>query len=264
MEKNSKAKQLLQLFLTFFKIGAFTFGGGYAMISVIERETVDKRKWVTNQDILDMIVIAESTPGVIAVNSATFIGYKICGVLGGIVATFGAVLPSFLIITAISLFFSDFRENQYVNAAFKGVRCAVAVLILNAVSSLAKPMKKNAFTVMVAVAAFLAATFLDFDVIWLILVGGIIGIVLSAVKAAKAHKANAANNCDRAASDIGGASGEKEKHGASGEQARSDSDGEQTRSGEEENRGAVNEKDKSGGKKAEGEGADGGQNGGKV
>ena len=100
----SKTRILWELFATFFKIGLFTFGGGYAMISIIQRETVEKHKWVTDEDIMNMIVIAESTPGVIAVNSATFVGYKVAGVWGGILATFGVVSPSFLIIILISLF----------------------------------------------------------------------------------------------------------------------------------------------------------------
>ena len=105
-----KWRQVVQLFLTFFKIGAFTFGGGYAMIALMEREVVDKRHWITEEDVMDIITIAESTPGVIAVNSATFIGYKTAGFWGAFFATLGVVIPSFTVIFIISLFFLEFKS----------------------------------------------------------------------------------------------------------------------------------------------------------
>ena len=114
-----KLKRLWQVFLTFFKIGAFTFGGGYAMIPLIQHEAVEKRKWVTDEDILDIVAIAESTPGPIAINSATFVGYRAAGVLGSAAATLGVVLPSFVIILALSFVLAQFQEVKYVQYAFR-------------------------------------------------------------------------------------------------------------------------------------------------
>ncbi|MEG2085349.1 MAG: chromate transporter [Clostridia bacterium] len=179
--KTGKLKLLWELFITFFKIGAFTFGGGYAMVCIIEREVVANKKWVTEQDILDMLVIAESTPGVIAVNSATFVGYKVAGVVGGIIATLGVVIPSFIIISLISYFFSYFKNNVWVAAAFKGIRCAVVILIFNAVAKLSKPIKKTLWTITIAVIAFVLATFFNIDVIFIIIAGGLLGIIVYAI-----------------------------------------------------------------------------------
>ena len=120
-KKEKPAASLWSLFITFFKIGAFTFGGGYAMVSVMEEELAEKKKWITSQDMLDMLVIAESTPGAIAVNTATSVGYRTHGVIGGIVATLGVVLPSFIIISALYFVISALEGNRWYNAAFKGV-----------------------------------------------------------------------------------------------------------------------------------------------
>ena len=186
--KKCDSKTLWQLFITFFKIGLFTFGGGYAMISVISRETVNNHHWVTDKDIMDMVIIAESTPGVIAVNSATFVGYKVGGFLGSLCATVGVVLPSFLIILLVSVFISAFRDNKWIDAAFKGIRCAVVVLIFNAVRKLSKQLKVNVITVAVAVLAFGLSVFTDFGVIYMILAGGIAGVVIAAVKESRKKK----------------------------------------------------------------------------
>ena len=127
-----KLKTLLSLFWSFFKIGAFTFGGGYAMISLIQREAVEVKKWITEDDILDIIAIAESTPGPIAINSSTFVGYKVMGFWGAFCATLGTVIPSFVVITVISFCLEQFRHLQAVNFAFNGIRVAVVALILKA------------------------------------------------------------------------------------------------------------------------------------
>ena len=127
-----KLKTCLTLFLTFLKIGAFTFGGGYAMIPIIEKEMVEKHKWIKSEDILDIFAIAESTPGPIAINSATFIGYKIGGVFGSFCATFGVVLPSFVIISIISLVLREFSDIKAVQYAFNGIRAGVLALIIKA------------------------------------------------------------------------------------------------------------------------------------
>lgn len=133
-------KELLQIFLTFFKIGAFTFGGGYAMIPLIQREAVEKHHWVTDTDILDIVAIAESTPGPIAINAATFVGYQCRGFVGALAATLGVVLPSFVIILAISGILRQFQDAQIVQYAFRGIRVAVLVLMLKA---MLKMMKAN-------------------------------------------------------------------------------------------------------------------------
>ena len=129
-------KRLWQLFLTFFKIGAFTFGGGYAMIPLIQREAVERRRWVSDEDILDIIAIAESTPGPIAINAATFVGYKTRGFWGAFCATFGVVLPSFVIITLISFVLQEFESLRAVKYAFFGIRAGVLALILKALWSM--------------------------------------------------------------------------------------------------------------------------------
>ena len=125
-------KNNLELFWIFFKIGLFTFGGGYAMIPQIKEVVIEKKKWMTDEEMLDVIAIAESTPGPIAINSATFIGYKQNKILGSLFASLGVVLPSFIIIFLISLFFNQFLEYEIVKNAFMGIKCAVAFLITKA------------------------------------------------------------------------------------------------------------------------------------
>ena len=137
---------LLDLFLTFARIGLFTFGGGYAMISVIDHLCVEKKKWITSEELLEMTVIAESTPGPIAINCATFTGHKIAGIPGAIVATLGMVIPSFLIIYLISMFLENFLELTLVANAFRGIKIAVGLLILEAGINMAKKTKKTRMT----------------------------------------------------------------------------------------------------------------------
>ena len=150
-----KAKLLWQIFMTFFKIGAFTFGGGYAMIPLIQAEAAEKRGWVSDEDILEIVAIAESTPGPIAINAATFVGYRACGVMGSICATLGVVLPSFLIILAISFVLREFQENRYVRFAFRGIRAGVLALIVKAMWGMYQKCKKNAASYLVMAAAFI-------------------------------------------------------------------------------------------------------------
>lgn len=136
-------KQLLELFLVFAQIGGTTFGGGYAMLPILQREVVEKRKWATNEELMDYYAIGQCTPGIIAVNTATFIGYRLAGVLGGIVATLGVVFPSILIITLIAMFLNNFADIEFVKHAFAGIRVCVCVLILNAVLKLGKQSIKD-------------------------------------------------------------------------------------------------------------------------
>ena len=173
----NKWKTAWQVFATFFKIGAFTFGGGYAMIPLIQRETVDNHKWVTEDDILEIIAIAESTPGPIAINSATFVGYRACGIPGSVCATLGVVLPSFLIILTISGILREFQENVYVQYAFRGIRCGVLALILKAMWGMYKKCKKNIPAYIVMVAAFVLVAFVKVPVFWVIAGCAVFGIV---------------------------------------------------------------------------------------
>ena len=134
---------LLRLFLTFLKIGAFTFGGGYAMISLIENTCVEQNAWITHDEMMDVTVIAESTPGPIAINCATYVGYRQAGFIGALAATLGIILPSFIIIYVVSMFLNHFLEYAVVASAFKGIRVAVGLLILDVGVSMMKKMKKN-------------------------------------------------------------------------------------------------------------------------
>ena len=157
---------LLTLFLTFFRIGLFTFGGGYAMISVIENICVEKKQWITHEDLVNVTVIAESTPGPVAINCATFVGYRQKGIPGAVAATLGVVLPSFIIIWLISMFLDRFLEIAWVASAFRGIRVAVGLLILDVGVRMARKMPKEPIRIVLlvcAVAAMLAAGFLNWN-----------------------------------------------------------------------------------------------------
>ena len=184
----NKFKKALLVFWSFFKIGLFTFGGGYAMISVISAELVERRKWITQEDMTDMLIISEMTPGAIAVNSATFVGYRVAGVLGGILGTLGVVLPSLSIITVLSFFVHYLEEVAWLAAAFKGIQAVVVVLIVNAMVKFFKQLDKNWQSYLIAAAALIVTLFTDFNVIFLILAGGIYGIVYTLARDARKKK----------------------------------------------------------------------------
>lgn len=169
-------------FKTFFKIGIFTLGGGYAMIPLIEEEVVNKKQWVSKDEMLDLIAIAQSCPGVFAINIATFIGYKLHKTRGAVFTTVGTALPSFLIILAIALFFSQFKENPYVAAAFKGIRPAVVALIAVPTFNLAKQAKLNMFTIWIPVVSALLIWLLGVSPIWVIITAGIGGYAWGAIR----------------------------------------------------------------------------------
>ncbi|WP_026522702.1 chromate transporter [Butyrivibrio sp. VCB2001] len=145
---------LIELFLTFVRIGLFTFGGGYAMLSIIENICVEKKKWITHDEMMNVTVIAESTPGPIAINCATFVGYKKAKVPGAILATFGVVLPSFIIIFAISMFLEGFLEITWIAHAFQGIKIAVGILILDAALKMIKKMPKKPLQMGILAASF--------------------------------------------------------------------------------------------------------------
>jgi len=147
---------LLTLFLTFFKIGLFTFGGGYAMISVIENICVERNQWITHEDLMNVTVIAESTPGPVAINCATFVGYRQKGIAGAVAATLGVVLPSFIIIWLISLFLDRFLEIAWVASAFRGIRIAVGLLIVDVGIKMIRKMPKEPLRMVIAACAFTA------------------------------------------------------------------------------------------------------------
>jgi chromate transporter len=185
-----KFKTNLQLFLTMLKIGLFTFGGGYAMIALLENEFVTKRGWLEQEEFLDVAAIAESTPGPIAINSATYIGYKKGGILGSLVATLGITLPSFCIIYVISLFFDAFLSLSVVAYAFQGIRVAVIYLILSAGLRMLKKMKRTPFSVTavtVTVILMLTCTLLSvkLSTIVYILAGGGMGVALWLIRQAR-------------------------------------------------------------------------------
>ncbi len=176
--KNHK-KLLLHIFLTFLKIGAFTFGGGYAMIPFIQRETAEKNKWISEKDILDIVAIAESTTGPIAVNAATFVGYKTCGFWGSFFATFGVVLPSFVIISVISLVLKQFQSLQAVQFAFMGIRAGVLALIVKAFVSMYKQCPKNLISYVVAVGAFVCVAVFKINILPVIIGCAVVGLISS-------------------------------------------------------------------------------------
>ena len=176
-------KKNLELFWIFFKIGLFTFGGGYAMIPQIKEVVIEKKKWMTDEEMLDVIAIAESTPGPIAINSATFIGYKQNKILGSLFTSLGVVLPSFIIIFLISLFFNQFLEYEIVKNAFMGIKCAVAFLITKAGYDMFKKIKKTPYSVITFLTIFTALILfelfsINFSSIILILIGAVLGICI--------------------------------------------------------------------------------------
>ncbi len=180
-----KWKKCLKLFLVFLKIGAFTFGGGYAMIPIIQNEVSEKRKWINDEDILDIIAIAETTPGPIAINSATFVGYQVGGVFGSVCATLGVVLPSLVIIFIISFFFEKFLAFKIVKYAFNGIRAGVLALIVKAVVKMSKACPKVWISYFIAAGAFISSTFFSVNVFLIIIVSAVIGLIYSLVKEKK-------------------------------------------------------------------------------
>ena len=178
-----KIKGNLSLFLTMLKIGVFTFGGGYAMIALLENEFVEKKKWLEKDEFLDVAAIAESTPGPIAINAATYIGYKNDGIIGSIIATLGICIPSFIIIYAISLFFDAFLSLTLVAYAFKGIQICVVYLILTTGLKMLAHMKKNAFNIIIISITLICMVVFSlfavkFSAIFYIMISGVCGVVV--------------------------------------------------------------------------------------
>lgn len=167
----------LQLFGIFCKIGMFTIGGGYAMVPLIENEIVNKRKWIAQEDFLDLLAISQTTPGVFAVNISIFVGYKLKGIRGSLVTTLGSVLPSFVIILVIALFFHNFKDNAVVERIFKGIRPAVVALIAAPTFNMAKSARINRYTIWIPVISALLIWLLGFSPIWIIILSGLGGYI---------------------------------------------------------------------------------------
>ena len=172
-------KTPLSVFGVFFRIGAFTFGGGYAMIPLIQKEAVEKKKWITDDDILEIIAIAESTPGPIAINSATFVGYRVAGFLGALAGTLGVVLPSFVLILALSYVLQEFQELPVVQYAFTGIRAGVLALVVKALISMYKQCPKNPVAYVIAGLAFAVSLLTDISILYVIIGCAVLGLVTS-------------------------------------------------------------------------------------
>lgn len=188
----NKLKRALKLFLAFFQIGAFTFGGGYAMIPLIQHEVTEKNKWITDDDMLEIVAISESTPGPIAVNSATFVGYRVCGVLGSVAATLGVVLPSFLIMLCVFFVLDQFQDKPAVQYAFMGIRACVLALVLKALLSMYKKCEKTwvaysviAFSVITSV---VISRFVPINTFYIIIASAIFGLITYSVLRRRADK----------------------------------------------------------------------------
>ena len=170
-------KELFDLFWTFCKIGALTFGGGYAMLPLIQREIVENKKWSTEKEILDYYAVGQCTPGVIAVNTATFIGYKLRGIIGGIVATLGVILPSIVIILIIATFLQNFADLAIVQSAFAGIRVAVVALIITTVVKLIKSSIKDYLGVIIAIIAFVISAFIGLSPVYVVIAAALTGFI---------------------------------------------------------------------------------------
>lgn len=186
--KNLKAfaklimKILLQLFTTFFKIGLFTLGGGYAMLPIIQSEIVDKRKWIDSSEFLELLAIAQSAPGPVAVNTSVFIGYKIAGLKGIAATTLGCVMPSFIVILILAMYLADIRKYKCIEAGFKALRPAVAALILVPVITNARQFKKKISSYIIAAVSAIAVAYFSVSPIYVILIATFIGLILGFCK----------------------------------------------------------------------------------
>lgn len=181
-------KELIELFWVFAKMGAVTFGGGYAMLPIIQREIVEKRGWATEEEVMDYYAIGQCTPGIIAVNTSTFIGYKQKGILGGFVATFGFVFPSLVIITIIAAFIQNFAHLPYVTYAFDGIRACVCALILDAVLKLGKKSIIDKWCVAICVGITVLSVFTSLSPVILVVLAGAAGICIKNLDKMKEEK----------------------------------------------------------------------------
>lgn len=171
-------KILWELFWAFFRIGLFTFGGGYAMLPLLQREVVEVKGWAKDEEVLDFYAIGQSTPGIIAINTATFVGYKVKNVKGALAATMGMITPSLIIIMVIATFFTHFQEYQVVQHAFMGIRAAVCAILVNAIYKMSKKSIVDITGVLIGVMAFLVISFVNISPIFIVIGAAISGIIL--------------------------------------------------------------------------------------
>lgn len=171
-------KELFELYCAFFRIGGLTFGGGLTMLPMLKHELVEKKHWVEEEDLLDYYAVGQCTPGIIAVNVATFVGYKRRGVIGGIFSTLGMVSPSLIIVSILAMFLEQFMSNQIVAHAVGGIKIVVCALMLNTVVTMAKKTVKGKLTAFAAVLAFILAMFTPVPRVLLVVIAGICGVVL--------------------------------------------------------------------------------------
>lgn len=179
-------RELLEIFWSFLKIGAFTFGGGYAMIPLIQHEVINNRSWLSKEEFVELLTIAQAAPGPIALNTAVFVGYKYRGYWGAVSAVLGVVVPSFLIILIVAMFFATMRDNRWVDAAFKGMRPAVVALIVAPIVGLAKGLHWT--LIAVAAATALSVWYFGFSPVWLLIAGAIGGILWVAKQARRGEQ----------------------------------------------------------------------------
>ncbi len=179
---------LLEMFGVFAKIGAFTLGGGYAMVPLIQSEVVDKKGWIDKEEFVDILAVAQSTPGALAVNMASFVGYRVKGIVGAVTATLGCVLPSFITILIIAAFFTKVMGQRIVERAFMGIRPAVAALIAFSVIKIAKTSNIKPVWYIISVAAALLIIFVDMDPILIILLSGIFGAIFGVIRGVRGGK----------------------------------------------------------------------------
>lgn len=173
---------LMSMFITFAKIGAFTLGGGYAMVPIMEKEIVDRKQWLTHEEFMDILIVAQSTPGLFAINMASHIGNKARGVVGGIIGSLGVALPSIVAILLIAMFFRAFKENVYIEKIFMGVRPAVVALIAAPCFSMARTAKITLYNVWIPIVACILITAFGVSPIWIILVAGVLGFLWGRIK----------------------------------------------------------------------------------
>ena len=184
---------MFELLFIFFKIGLFTFGGGYAMIPMLKDELINKKGWISEDEMIEILLVAESTPGPAAINMATYLGYKRKGILGSLVATIGVSIPSIVIIILISLILNQFKDNKYVNYAFNGINVAITILIVTSALSMFKNMDKNILTIIlfiIVLACLILLNFFNqsFQSIYYIIIGILLGIMIYFIDMVKHHE----------------------------------------------------------------------------
>ena len=183
-----KIKGYLELYWTMFLIGVTTFGGGYAMVSIIQRELGERKKWIDEEELMNYIAISQITPGIVAVNISTFVGYKRKGILGGVISTLAVVTPSIIIITIIAAVLANFYDNEYVRHAFAGIRVCVCVLIINATIGFFKKSLVDVLTIVLFAGVFIVAFFTSFSTVYIVLIMIALSVVITLIKGRRCTK----------------------------------------------------------------------------